>query len=91
MPYAVRTMEQRPNTILGLTSRVARDRWQRLSLAGRFAVVIGAAFVSLAALTGARMALGGECCSSGCPSMRAESGCPSMRAEHAGASSVAER
>jgi len=75
-------MERRPNTILGLTSRVARERWQRLSLAGRFAVVIGAAFVSLAALTGARMALGGECCSSGCPS---------MRAEHAAASSVAER
>lgn len=62
---------ERPNTILGLTTHLARSRWQQLSARGRFFVVVGGAVLSLAGIQGARMAMGGACCASSCASMRA--------------------
>lgn len=62
---------ERPNTILGLTTHLARTRWQQLSARGRFFVVVGGAVLSLAGIHGARMAMGGGCCSGSCASMRA--------------------
>lgn len=63
---------ERPNTVLGLTAHVARDRWQRLSTGGRVLIVVGAALVSLVGLVGVRMAVGGACCASECPMAAAQ-------------------
>lgn len=62
---------ERPNTILGLTAHLARTRWQQLSGRGRFLVAVGGAVLAMAGVHGARVAMGGGCCSSSCASMRA--------------------
>lgn len=61
---------ERPNTILGLTSHLVRQRWQALSPRGRMAAIGVAAILGASGAFAVKSAMScGECCgaSSGCP------------------------
>lgn len=59
---------ERPNTILGLTSHLVRQRWQSLSPRGRWTAIAVAALMGASGAVAVKSAMGGECCgASGCP------------------------
>ncbi len=63
---------ERPNTILGLSTHLARMKWQALSPRARTAVVIVATVLGASGALAVRAATcDGACCSSGCPSAHA--------------------
>lgn len=65
---------ERPQSILGLTSHLARVRWQALSPRGRTAAVVVAAVLGASGAFAVKAAVSGACCaaSSGCPMAEAE-------------------
>jgi hypothetical protein len=62
---------ERPNTILGLSQHIVRERWRQLSTRGRVLVIGGGLLISLAGVQGARMAMGDCACAHSCASMHA--------------------
>lgn len=67
---------ERPNTILGLTSHLVRQRWQALTPRNRMAVIAVAAIMGASSAVAVKAAMGGGCCasSSGCPMAQAHAG-----------------
>lgn len=57
-------MQQRPNSVFGLTRRLVSTRWGALSPRGKTLSVVAALLFGAAALVGARSL---ACCSGGCP------------------------
>lgn len=57
-------MQQRPNSVFGLTRRLVSTRWGALSPRGKTLSVVAAVLFGAAALVGARSL---ACCSGGCP------------------------
>jgi hypothetical protein len=74
---------ERPNTILGLTSHLVRQRWSALGRRSRIALL---ALGALGAVAGVKLAVCGSACGAACPShvaahaaAEAGSDCPHAR------------
>lgn len=70
-------MQQRPNSVLGLTRHLVRTRWQSLSPRGKTLSVVAAVLFGAAAFVGARSL---ACCAGGCPYQEAMEAAPAMDA-----------